>query len=61
MITLDRLVFYAKQRGLDGVAVTDHDRLDGALIMARETDFFIIPGIEVSSAGGHVLGLGVRD
>jgi predicted metal-dependent phosphoesterase TrpH len=59
LITPEELIFYAKKCGLDGVAVTDHDRLDGALKIAAETDFLIIPGIEVRSSDGHVVGLNV--
>jgi predicted metal-dependent phosphoesterase TrpH len=59
IITPEELVFYAKKRGLNGVAVTDHDRLDGALKIAAETDFLIIPGIEVRSSDGHVVGLNI--
>jgi predicted metal-dependent phosphoesterase TrpH len=59
LITPEELVFYAKKCGLDGVAVTDHDRLDGALKIAAETDFLIIPRIEVRSSDGHVVGLNV--
>jgi len=55
------MVFYAKKRGLDGVAITDHDRIDGALKIAKEAPFFIIPGIEVSSSNGHVIGLNVQE
>ena len=58
---LFRSVFYAKKRGLTAVAVTDHDRIDGALKIARETDFLIIPGIEVSSRNGHVVALNVQE
>ncbi len=54
------LVFYARKRGLDGVAITDHDTIEGALKIAEETDFLIIPGIEVSSSKGHILGLNVH-
>jgi predicted metal-dependent phosphoesterase TrpH len=61
LITPEELVFYAKKRGLNGVAITDHDRLDGALKMAAETDFLIIPGIEVSSSEGHIVGLDVAE
>jgi predicted metal-dependent phosphoesterase TrpH len=60
LITPQQLVLYAKKRGLDGVAITDHDRVDGALKIARETDFLIIPGVEVSSLGGHIVGLNVQ-
>ena len=61
LITPEELVFYAKKRGLTAVAVTDHDRIDGALKIARETDFLIIPGIEVSSRNGHIVGLNVQE
>jgi predicted metal-dependent phosphoesterase TrpH len=61
LITLDALVFYAKQRGLNAVAVTDHNRVDGALKMAGETDFLIIPGTEVNSRDGHVVALNVHE
>jgi predicted metal-dependent phosphoesterase TrpH len=55
------LVFYAKKRGLDSVAITDHDRIDSALKIAKETDFPIVPGIEISSLNGHITGLGVQE
>jgi predicted metal-dependent phosphoesterase TrpH len=61
LITPEELVFYAKKRGLTAVAVTDHDRVDGALKIAKETDFLIIPGTEVSSRNGHILGLNVQE
>jgi predicted metal-dependent phosphoesterase TrpH len=61
LITPKELVFYAKKRGLDGVAITDHDRVDGALKIAEETDFLIIPGIEISSLNGHIVALNVHE
>lgn len=60
LITSEELVFYTKKRGLDGVAITDHDRIDGALKIAAETNLLIIPGIEVASIDGHIVGLNVR-
>lgn len=61
MITPEELVFYSRKRGLNSVAVTDHDRIDGAIKMAKKTDFLIIPGIEVSSLKGHITGLNVQE
>lgn len=61
LITPEELVIYARKAGLDGVAVTDHDRLDSALKIARETDFFIVPGMEISSSNGHVVALNVQE
>jgi len=61
LITPEELISYAKKRGLDGLAVTDHDRIDCALKMAKETDFLIIPGIEISSLHGHLIGLNLQE
>ena len=61
LITPKDLVYYAKKRGLDAVAVTDHDQLEGARKIAKETDFLIIPGMEVSSSDGHIVALNVQE
>jgi len=61
LVTAKDLIFYARKRGLDGVAITDHDRIDGAFKIAKETDFLIIPGIEISSSKGHIIGLDVDE
>jgi len=55
LITPKDLVYYAKKRGLNAVAITDHNELEGAYKIAREVDFLIIPGMEVSSADGTLL------
>jgi predicted metal-dependent phosphoesterase TrpH len=60
-ITLKELVAYAKNRGLDAVAITDHDTIKGALKLSRHKNFLIIPGIEVTTLYGHVLGLDVNE
>lgn len=59
VITLKDLLFYAKKRGLNAVAITDHNCVEGAAKFQKETDFLIIPGIEVSSMHGHIVGLNV--
>ena len=61
IITPKELVFYAQKRGLTAVAVTDHNQFEGARKIAAETDFLIIPGTEVSSLGGHIVGLNVQE
>ncbi len=61
LITPKDLIFYAKKRGLNAVAVTDHNELEGAYKIAKETDFLIIPGMEVSSADGHIVALNVNE
>lgn len=49
---------------LTAIAITDHDRLDGSLWAYARRDrypFDIIPGVEVSSAEGHILALWVTE
>jgi predicted metal-dependent phosphoesterase TrpH len=59
LITPKDLVYYAEKRGLDAVAITDHNHLKGAYQIAKETDFLIIPGMEISSRDGHIVALNV--
>jgi hypothetical protein len=61
---VDMLLEQAAAVGLDALAVTDHDEIDASLeAAARAPDYGLvgIPGMEVSSAAGHVLALGVED
>lgn len=59
-------IFNAVQRaGLDAVAVTDHDQTRGALIAreraaAQQRPFALIPGSEITSRHGHILGLWIE-
>jgi len=57
--TLKEVVYYAKKKGLDGVAVTDHQTLKGALKLARKSQLTIIPGLEVETQKGHILALNI--
>jgi predicted metal-dependent phosphoesterase TrpH len=56
--TLKEVVAYSKKRGLDGVAITDHNTVKGALKL-KTRDIIVVPGIEVSTLNGHLLGLNV--
>jgi len=56
--TLKEVIVYSKKRGLDGVAITDHDTLAGALKL-QNSDLIVIPGIEITTLGGHLLALNV--
>lgn len=63
-----RVVAAAKRAGLQGIAITDHDRgggyarlIDAGLADptgAPVDDFLVVPGVEVSTNQGHVLVLG---
>jgi len=59
---IDEATARAKQRGLDGIAITDHDTIEGALnALERKTDIIIIPGVEINTEKGHIIGLGVTE
>ncbi|WP_048182722.1 PHP domain-containing protein [Methanosarcina sp. MTP4] len=63
---LDAILTVARARGLDGLAICDHDTVDGGLACARRarelgTGITVIPGIEVSSSKGHILVLGIEE
>ncbi len=48
----DRVLARARARGLDRIAITDHDRLHVALEMAARHPEVVIPGEEVKTAEG---------
>ena len=59
--TPNQLIAYSKKKGLDGVAITDHDTIRGALKLADSKELIIIPGIEISTLQGHVIALNVTE
>lgn len=62
--SVDLILEQAEAIGLDAVAVTDHDEIDASLEAAeRASEYGLvgIPGIEISSKAGHILGLGVEE
>jgi len=61
---VELLLKQADAVGLDALAVTDHDEIDASLEAAeRAAEYGLvgIPGMEVSTAAGHVLALGVEE
>jgi predicted metal-dependent phosphoesterase TrpH len=52
-----RLAAICRDRGLDGLAITDHN----VLALDISDELVILPGIEISSRDGHVIGLGVSE
>lgn len=61
---VDLLLSQAAAVGLDAVAVTDHDEIDASLEavdLAPEYGLIGIPGMEVTTAAGHVLAFGIDE
>jgi predicted metal-dependent phosphoesterase TrpH len=56
--TPNEVIRYSKKRGLDGVAITDHDTLAGARKL-KKSDVIVISGIEITTQNGHLLALNV--
>lgn len=56
-INPSELIKVAKARGLDGIAVTDHDTTRGWAHFSVVDDFIIIKGIERTTDHGSVIGL----
>ena len=58
-----KMVEAALKKGIDCLAITDHGEIKGALeamIYAKEKPILIIPGIEVKTKEGDILGLNVK-
>ncbi len=55
--TIGDIIAAARMKGLDGVAITDHDvRLSAQSAKAfSSASFVVIPGVEVSTDAGHLL------
>ena len=54
------------RKGLDGIAITDHDNIKGGLaglkyVKSINKDFKVIPGVEITTAKGHLLALNVKE
>lgn len=60
--SVEEILRQAEAEGLDAIAITDHDTVDGAKkALAFPTSVLVIPGIEVSTKQGHLLVLGVTE
>jgi hypothetical protein len=62
--TPKQMVQHAKRIGLDALAITDHDTLTGsrkAKRYGKRYGVHIIPGMEITTESGHVVGLGITE
>ncbi len=62
-LTPEELVARAKEAGLDGVCITEHDWFsdeDALAELGHEHGLVVLPGIEVSTEEGHILVFGLK-
>jgi predicted metal-dependent phosphoesterase TrpH len=61
----EEMIRAAVDRGLDGLVISDHDRLvpaeDLAYLNAKYAPFRVFGGVEITTYGEHVLVLGLQD
>ncbi len=59
------IIKYAIKNGLDGLAITDHNTINGSLealeIAKNMKNFIIIPGTEIKTTDGDILGLWIKE
>ena len=63
-ISLEEIVFRAREMGLDGICITDHDSMglvDFAAEYAKKQNFPIIVGVEYLSLDGDITAFGISD
>ena len=61
---LEDIIRTAEIRGIDIIAISDHNTVDGTseiIKKCRNTDILAIPSIEISSTKGHILGFGCEE
>ncbi len=52
-----QLAIICRDRGLDGLAITDHN----ILAVDSSDELVVLPGIEISTRDGHIIGLGLSE
>ncbi|MDQ7781101.1 MAG: PHP domain-containing protein, partial [Planctomycetota bacterium] len=59
----EKIVRIAKKRGLRGIAIVDHDTCEGGIEGQKyaDPDFIVIPGIEIRTTEGDIIGLFITD
>jgi predicted metal-dependent phosphoesterase TrpH len=64
--SVEKIIASAIVQKLDGIAICDHDTMDGSFaareyVAANHLDLIIIPGMEVTTSKGHLLVLGIEE
>ena len=60
--TPQEIIKHLQKRGLNGMAITDHNTVKGGLnaLKVAPKNFLVIPGVEISTRDGHIIALDVK-
>ena len=61
--TPKEIIKVVNKKGLNGLAITDHNTVEGGVkaLKAAPKNFIVIPGVEISTAHGHIIALNVKE
>lgn len=64
--SVEEILRVARRKGLDGIAVTDHNTLDGSMAAlriarSRYPEMIVVRGVEIDTSEGHLIVLGVDE
>jgi len=59
--TPEEIIRFLKKKGMQGMAITDHNTIEGSLKAHQiaPSDFLVIPSVEISTRDGHLIALNV--
>lgn len=59
----EEIIKHLQKRGLHGMAITDHNSVEGSLkaLKVAPKDFIVIPGVEISTRDGHMIALDIKE
>ncbi len=61
LTSLETMIETCRKRGIDRIAITDHNTAEGALALAKLAPDLIIPGEEIMTPQGEILAFFVRE
>jgi predicted metal-dependent phosphoesterase TrpH len=61
LMPFDKIIRVCQQRGIDRIAITDHNTADGALAMQKLAPDLVIVGEEIMTTQGEILAYFVRE
>jgi predicted metal-dependent phosphoesterase TrpH len=61
LTSLERVIQTCRDKGIDRIAITDHNTADGALALAKLAPDLVIPGEEIMTPQGEILAFFVQE